>query len=169
MLPSPNGLPSWLVSALAPTAVLLLPLVLLYSAPVPIAVLPLPVRLLKSAEYPLTVLLPPLRFREKALFPITVFALPVIVRLPAPPPMKVLTEPKSWMKSAPSFRTFPAVADDLCRSRLPSTRQSPPPPQACAITGVGERMKAVQASIANRRINFQRRVCILLRMFSLTP
>src|SRR6516225_5645221 len=135
MLPSPNGLPSWLVSALAPTAVLLLPLVLLYSAPVPIAVLPLPVRLLKRAEYPLTVLLPPLRFRENALFPITVFALPVIARLPAPPPMNVLTEPKSWMKSVPSFRTFPASqriyakADCPQRGNRRHRRRPAPPPE----------------------------------------
>ena len=87
-------------SALDPMAVLLFPVRLKESVLDPTAVLSLPAVLLNSALTPLAVLAKPMVFLASAAIPLAVFCLPVVLLKSALTPLAVLESPVVLLKSA---------------------------------------------------------------------
>src|SRR5215475_10510558 len=98
--------------ALAPYAVLELPLVLLPSAPKPVAVLELPVVLSKTANTPAAVLLTPVVLFKRAPAPVAVLSSPVLERS-VPAPIAVLRLPIKllWSGKPTNRRIVPASSE----------------------------------------------------------
>src|SRR5438874_1862841 len=163
------------MSAPAPMAVLLAPIVLAKSASSPLAVLLSPVVLAKSAEPPVAVLLLPCVLRESAWDPMAVLEPPLISLNRARRPVAVFWLPAvRWLSASKPVPVFQTPAVRLTSTPIPSPLLEPgmvpsvSGPTACAL---GKSVKQTSTSgmrspaIAGRIDFLTHRIVVLRFLF----